>query len=87
MGPTGLGDTGPTGAAGGSNNIITPVFTSATQAPDSDVTDPIVYTATSSTANVNFFVEDDDGTGVTIDYNTGVMTGGAAAGETVILSC
>lgn len=77
-------------AADKNGNVITPIFTSANVASYITMGNPITYTATSSTSNVKFIVQDDDGSAVTINYNTGIMTGGTTAlvgTYTIILRC
>lgn len=62
-----------------SGNIIVPSFTSPSTAPTASSGNNIVYTATSDAIEAKFMVEDDDNTSVTIDYNTGMMSGGSSA--------
>ena len=66
-------------AANAQQQYHTPTITSAATAPNATAGDNISYQATSSFSGVKWLMIDADGTGVSVDYDTGSFFGGSSA--------
>jgi len=67
------------GTYGEPPNIITPTVTSSATADAVDEGSNISYTATSGNDDIKWALTDADGTGISINYATGALSGGSAA--------